>query len=248
MRPVPYMAWGLVIAEEQENEQHYQFLIRGVTGPRLLGQYLISVDLLKSKYINTDTNKELTSRPVVSLRSNTAITTVRSDLAKPFCCRLPPDETEYSRELEGHISKILETFDERRVYQKFPFKMDVLFNLGLDRPSRKFRGISYGLARLGCSCAILGFSCTTYEWKKTISDAISLTRKALLTALAIDVVASESLNSLTTVFVSLIVAASDQVIRVLEPEIPSLPCVVIIDLALTTPDELRNALLRCVSA
>lgn len=34
-----------------------------------------------------------------------------------------------------------------------PFKMDVPFNLGLDRPSRKFRGISYGLARLGCSCA-----------------------------------------------------------------------------------------------
>jgi hypothetical protein len=34
-----------------------------------------------------------------------------------------------------------------------PFKMDVPFNLGLDRPSRKFRGISYGLARLGYSYA-----------------------------------------------------------------------------------------------
>jgi hypothetical protein len=34
-----------------------------------------------------DTNEELTGRPMVSLRSNIAITTVRSDLAKPFCCR-----------------------------------------------------------------------------------------------------------------------------------------------------------------
>lgn len=39
-----------------------------------------------------DTNKELTSRPVVSLRSNTAIKTVRSDLAKPFCCRPPLEQ------------------------------------------------------------------------------------------------------------------------------------------------------------
>jgi hypothetical protein len=34
-----------------------------------------------------DTNEELTGRPMVSLRSNIASTTVRSDLAKPFCCR-----------------------------------------------------------------------------------------------------------------------------------------------------------------
>jgi len=34
-----------------------------------------------------------------------------------------------------------------------PFKMDDPFNLGLDRRSRKFRGISYGLARLGGSYA-----------------------------------------------------------------------------------------------
>ncbi|KAH8792213.1 hypothetical protein F5882DRAFT_376770 [Hyaloscypha sp. PMI_1271] len=116
-----------------------------------------------------DTNKELTSRPVVGLRSNTAMTTDCSDAAKPFCCRPPPEQarilfkltestlkrhyipcfimpvkespsdshecpvarwgslkidkfflgeeeliqSEYSRELEGHISEIIETFDAK---------------------------------------------------------------------------------------------------------------------------------------
>ena len=39
-----------------------------------------------------DRNKELTSRPVVSLRSNTAMITVHSDLAMPFCCRPAPEQ------------------------------------------------------------------------------------------------------------------------------------------------------------
>jgi len=52
-----------------------------------------------------DTNEELTSRPVVSLRSNTAIITVRSDLAKPFCCRPPLQQAGILFELTGSTLK-----------------------------------------------------------------------------------------------------------------------------------------------
>ncbi|KAF4636963.1 hypothetical protein G7Y89_g1101 [Cudoniella acicularis] len=98
--------------EEQEDECTVRFLLEGLRGRDCQGISLDNpLDTTMMVVFNFGRSLEKQVYKYVSLRSNTAIKTVRSDLAKPFCYRLPLDETEYSRELEGRISRILETFD-----------------------------------------------------------------------------------------------------------------------------------------